>query len=71
VVVLSGPLIEHSRLFFDTCTEVALKKCFLKVEGKIRFVRFGFFRDNAIAAGAAASLLEEVLSQSHGSCGIK
>lgn len=67
-VILSGPLIEHSRLFFETCTSIALKKCFLKGENRIRFTRFGFFRDNAIAVGAAASMLEEVLNQNYKSC---
>lgn len=68
VVVLSGPLIEHSKLFFDTCTEIALKKCFSGVRSRIRFTRFGFFRDNAIAVGAAASLLEEALKQNNEQC---
>lgn len=62
IVILSGPLIKHCRLFFDTCTSVALKKCYLKGESRIQFSRGGFFQDNAIAVGAAASMIEEVLS---------
>lgn len=61
VVILSGPLIKHSKLFFDICSKVALKKYYMKDESAIRFSRGGFFKDNAIVVGAAASVIEEIL----------
>jgi len=69
VVILSGPLIKHCKLLFDTCMSVALRKYYLKGENKIQFSRGGFFKDNAIAVGAAVSMLEEILSAhfEHGS----
>ena len=63
VVILSGPLIKQSRLFFETCTDVASNKCYLKDDSRIQYSRGGFFQDDAIAVGAAALIIEEVLSK--------
>ena len=62
VMILSGPLIKNCSLLFDTCVNVALKKCYSKGESSIQFSRGGFFQDNSIAVGAAVSMIEEVLS---------
>jgi predicted NBD/HSP70 family sugar kinase len=62
LTILSGPLIKHSKLLFDTCKGVALNKCYLKGENMIQFSRGGFFQEKAIAVGAAALMIEQVLS---------
>ncbi len=41
---------------------ISTNKCYLKGESSIKFNRGGFFQDNAIAVGAAVSMIEEVLS---------
>jgi len=61
-MILSRPLVKHCRLFFETCMGVAIKKCYLKGESRIQSSSRGFFQDNAIAVGAAVSMIEEVLS---------
>jgi predicted NBD/HSP70 family sugar kinase len=61
LVVLSGPLIKHSNLFYQVSTDVALKKYYHKGESKIVFSKGGYFKDNAISMGAAATLVEELL----------
>lgn len=61
LVILSGPLIKHCKLFYETCTNVAAKKCFLKGNSNLMFSRGGFFQDNAISIGASASIIEEII----------
>lgn len=60
LVILSGPIISNSALFYDTCTDVALKKSYSRSAKEIVFSR-GRFGDNAIAAGAAALVFENLL----------
>lgn len=62
LIVLSGPLIKHSPLFYQVCTRIALKKYYLKEEGKVIFSRGGHFKDSAIAVGAAAMVIESYLN---------
>ena len=62
LIVLSGPLIKHSALFYQVCTRIALKKYYLKEEGKVIFSRGGHFKDSAIAVGAAAMVIESYLN---------
>ncbi len=62
LIVLSGPLIMHSPLFYQVCTRIALKKYYLKEEGKVIFSRGGHFKDSAIAVGAAAMVIESYLN---------
>jgi len=64
VVILSGPLISRSELFYSICTEAALTKCYAKEKNSVRFSRMGFFKDNAIAAGAAAMAFEQLVGSS-------
>lgn len=61
LVVLSGPLMKQSSLFYEVCVETALKKCGLKKEGKIAFSCGGDFEESAIAVGAAALVVESLL----------
>jgi hypothetical protein len=64
LVILSGPLVNHSKIFYDTCTHVALQKCYIKKSKKIVFMRSGNFDENAIAVGAAALFIEDCLNSS-------
>lgn len=64
IVILSGPLIKHSRLFYDICTETALERSRTHGKDKIFFSNGGFFNDNAISIGAAAMVLESFLDNS-------
>ncbi len=64
IVILSGPLIKHSRLFYDICTKTALERSRTHGKDKIFFSNGGFFNDNAISIGAAAMVLESFLDNS-------
>lgn len=61
LIILSGPLIKYSSLFYETCVQVALKRKYIKNHG-VSFNRSGSFKDNAIAVGAAVLLVEEILN---------
>ncbi|MCX7923536.1 MAG: ROK family protein [Clostridia bacterium] len=63
LVVLSGPLTKHSSLFYKTCTDVALNKCYSGKEGRIVFSRGGHFEENEISVGAAALVMESYLNE--------
>lgn len=58
IIILSGPLIRHSELFFNVCKDVALRKHYLRGQSKIVFNRGGHFKENAMAVGASAMLVE-------------
>lgn len=60
LVILSGPLIKHSPLFYETCKDIAFEKCHIgKV--KIEFNRGGYFGDKSMAIGAAVMVIQEIL----------
>ncbi len=61
LVILSGPLVKNSSLFYDTCVAIALQRKYIK-NHKISFSREGYFKEHAISIGAAALLVEEILS---------
>jgi predicted NBD/HSP70 family sugar kinase len=61
IVILSGPLIKHSQLFYKVCTETAINKSHIQRDGKIIFSRGGAFHEKAIAIGAGALVLENYL----------
>lgn len=63
LVILSGPLISHSQLFYDIAASVASKKFYLKDRSRITFKKGGKFKENSIALGAAAMVFEELLNQ--------
>lgn len=58
IVILSGPLIINSQLFYDLCTDIAYKKSHLQKDGRVIFNRGGQFNEIAIAIGASAMVLE-------------
>lgn len=60
-IILSGPVIKNSKLFYDVSTEIALKKHYLKGENTIVFSRGGCYGDDAISVGAAAMFIEKCL----------
>lgn len=60
LIILSGPLIKHSQLFYDTCTEIAFQKCYLKKENGIFFSKGGHFQDYAMAVGAAVEVIDKI-----------
>lgn len=61
LVILSGPLIKHSQLFYDVCTKTTLKRCYLKGKDTVSFSRGGYLKDSAMAVGAAAEVIWGVL----------
>ncbi len=65
LVILSGPLIRHSNLFYETCIEVALRKCYKNHQDRIIFSKGGYFKDNAIAMGSAVMVLEHCLNNAN------
>lgn len=60
LVILSGPLIRHSQLFYETavCT---VQRQIQSSQPDVRFYRGGKMKDNSIAVGAAALALEEAV----------
>jgi predicted NBD/HSP70 family sugar kinase len=61
IIILSGPLIKHSRLFYDTCINVANKKNFLRGSCQVFFHKEGSFGEDAISIGAATMVVEKFL----------
>ncbi|MDF2884469.1 MAG: family transcriptional regulator [Clostridiaceae bacterium] len=61
LVILSGPLIKHSPLFYKTCKDIAFEKCHIGKDIKIKFNRGGYFGDKSIAVGAAVMAIQEIL----------
>ena len=61
-VILSGPLIKHSRLFYDLSTQTALKRIYSRENHKVIFCKGGHFGDNAMAIGAAVMVMEEAMN---------
>lgn len=61
LIILSGPLIYQSNLFYDTVKEVALQKCHIQSEN-IEFSNGGYFDDTSIAVGACAMVIEKILN---------
>jgi len=61
LVILSGPIVKHSELFYNTAVEEALKRKYVK-NHKVSFSRGGNFKDKAIAVGAAVLSVDEILN---------
>jgi len=59
LIVLSGPLIQHSKLFYDTAIEIAFQKCHIK-NNNIQFSNGGYYKDNSIAVGACAMIIQKL-----------
>ena len=60
LVILSGPLIINSKLFYDECINIIFKKLHPDRRKKIIFSRGGFFKENAISIGAVALVIEDI-----------
>lgn len=65
LIVLSGPLVINSDIFYETCVETAMKKSYLARDNKITFIKGGHYRDKVIAVGAAAMVIEELLRREY------
>lgn len=61
LVILSGPLIMNSKLFYEECIKVVMKKLHSDKGKRILFSRGGYFKQNAISVGAAALVIERYL----------
>ena len=61
LIILSGPLVQHSKLFYETTKEIALEKCHVK-NNNIQFTNSGYYKDKSIAAGAAAIATQKLLN---------
>ena len=61
LIILSGPLIKHSDLFYEVSAETALRRSYLGKENKMFFTRGGHYKGNAMAVGAAAMVIEKAL----------
>jgi len=59
LIILSGPLIQHSKLFYDTAIEIAFQKCHIK-NNNIQFSNGGHYKDNSIAVGACAMVIQKL-----------
>jgi len=59
LIILSGPLIQHSKLFYDTSKEIAFEKCHIK-NNNIQFSNGGHYKDNSIAVGACAMVIQKL-----------
>lgn len=62
MIILSGPLIKHSPLFYENSKKIAMKKCSPANTESIEFYRGGFFENKSIAIGAAYLALNEILN---------
>lgn len=60
-IILSGPLVRYSNLFYDNAVSTALNNYYKIQKNSVIFVRGGYFQDNSIAVGAAANLFEIIL----------
>ena len=58
LVILSGPLIINSKLFYNECIKIVLKKLHPDRRKKIIFSRGGLFKENAISIGAVALVIK-------------
>lgn len=61
LVILSGPLISHSALFFSASRDIALKRHYIKENNGVVFIKKGTFGDSAISLGAASLVVEHYL----------
>jgi predicted NBD/HSP70 family sugar kinase len=60
LIILSGPLVQNSKLFYDITKEVASKKCHIK-NNNIQFSNGGYFEDTSISVGACAIVIKKIL----------
>ncbi len=61
LIILSGPLVKDSKLFFEESIKVAMDKCGIK-NNNVVFERGGYFFNKSIAVGAAVIVFESSLT---------
>jgi predicted NBD/HSP70 family sugar kinase len=61
LVILSGPLIMNSKLFYEESIKTTLEKLNSDKSKRVIFSRGGFFKENVISVGAAALVIEKYL----------
>jgi len=61
LVILSGPLIMNSKLFYEESIKTTLNKLSIDKGKRVIFSRGGLFKENAISIGAAALVIERYL----------
>jgi predicted NBD/HSP70 family sugar kinase len=60
LIILSGPLIQHSKLFYDTTKKIAFEKCHI-INSNIQFTNSGYYKDKSIAVGGCAMVMQKLL----------
>ena len=60
IIILSGPLIRHSAIYYETAVELAMRKSYLSTD-HVTFKRLGYFGETAISLGAAAMFMQKLL----------
>ena len=63
LIILSGPLVKASDLFYEISEEAFRNKTYFKNQKKVIFNRGGKFKEDSIAVGAAAMFLEYCLGE--------
>lgn len=61
LIILSGPLVQHSQLFYDECKKIAIERCHIK-NNKISFNRGGYFKNKSIAVGASVMVVQKLIN---------
>jgi predicted NBD/HSP70 family sugar kinase len=61
VVVLSGPLMMVSNLFYNVSYKTAKERCYFSNHANIFFYKGGYFKENAISVGAVAIAIEKLI----------
>ena len=61
LIILSGPLVQYSQLFYDECKKIAIEKSHIK-NNNISFSRGGYFKNKSIAVGASVMAIENLIN---------
>ena len=61
LIILSGPLIQHSQLFYDECKKVALEQCHV-INNTIKFNKGGYFENYSISVGASIMVIQGIIN---------
>ena len=59
LIILSGPLIQYSQLFYDECNKNAVEKCHIK-DNSIIFNRGGYFKNKSMSVGASVMAIQRL-----------
>lgn len=61
LLILSGPMMMHSRLFFEVSVQSTLMRLHADKGKRVVFNRCGYFKDRTMAIGAATMVIEKYL----------